>query len=112
MPLKTLARQSDFQEREIASLRDYVQQFSALELLNYQTVTGTITTGSAFVRIRHSLGRAYQAGIIAGASSSVTPVVVQTPEEARLGGTDITQYVCVLAALAVAADHKVTVLVY
>jgi hypothetical protein len=112
MPLKGLGRQAASSEEDTKILRDFVEQLGPLEILNYQLVAGTIVTGQAFVKIRHSLGRAYQGGIVTGASTSVTPVVVQTPNDARLGGTDIAQFVVVLASAAVAADHTVNVLVF
>jgi hypothetical protein len=112
MPLKGLGRQADTQEKDTTVLREFVEQLSVLDVLNTMPVSGTIATGQSFVRIRHSLGRAYVGGFITGASLGLSPLVVETPESARLGGTDITKYVVVLAPAAVAADHTVNVLVF
>jgi hypothetical protein len=96
---------------DVKVLRKFVEQLPALAILNGQLVSGTIGAGSTFVRIRHSLDRAYQGGFVVGVSVP-EPVYVQTPAAALAGQTEIRTLVAVVTMVPVTADTTVSVWVF
>jgi hypothetical protein len=111
MPLKGLGRPEPETADDVKTLRNYLEQFSGVAILDGREVTGTVPAGSTFVRIRHALGRSYRGGWVVGCSTA-DPFSVQTPEQAQATGTDVKELVVVYTAAAIPGDAIVKVWVY
>lgn len=105
--IRGLGKQAATTEAEVTTFRKYLEQFAFIPLLNGQLVDCTIASGGAFVIVKHSLGRPYLGGLIAGVSAAAE-VNVQTPEAAS-SAVDIKNYFVVGSSAALAADTRIKV---
>jgi len=104
--MKGLGRKAKDSEDEQRVVREYLEQFNAIPILNGQLIECFIPSGSSFAIVRHSLGRAYRGGMIAGISAG--DVNVQTPGAAA-SSIDVTAYFVVGSSVALAADAHILV---
>jgi hypothetical protein len=112
MGFKGLGREAPTPLEDVKVLRLYLEQLASMPYLDGQEVTGVMPIGGSLVDVRHSLGRAYRGCWLVGQQYTPDAIYPLLPENARSGGTDITNFVTVVSPSAVVGDTSFKLWVY
>ena len=71
--MKNLGRKAPAPTEDVQVLRDYLQQFDGIAILQGRLVTATILAGHSLVVATHGLGRAFKGAFPVGTNGGVAP---------------------------------------
>lgn len=71
--MKGLGRKAPDPTSDVQVLRDYLQQFDAILILQGRLITASIPAGQTTVTVTHGLGRAYLGAILTGTNGATAP---------------------------------------
>jgi hypothetical protein len=108
--LTGLGKKAVTPDEDVTVIRNYIEQFRGLQILNGQLQSVTFGTGATSATLTHSLGRSYLGAIVVG-TALVQPFAA-TPQSTATAGLDPTKQVLVLLASAPAVPNLVNVWVF